>query len=153
MAAPHSTRDLHLDPNDRPRVGDAWDGPFTPRWARWAATASLAGLGLAILTRLVRPFLSYSHPLIALTIGVLPNFGAGLALPLAGVFWVAGVARVRRWSLGTLLAGMAAITFVGLVGWEVVQLLAWGFPFDANDVVATAIGVACVLAVHRAATR
>jgi len=45
---------------------------------------SLLGIGLVLLTRLVRPNLVDPLPWVGFAFGVLPNFGAGLALP--GVF-------------------------------------------------------------------
>ena len=127
---------------------DILDDQFSSQYVRWISLVSIAGIALVFITRFVRPFLADAHPLIVFVFGILPNFGAGLALPFAGVMWVRGVWRIKRWSLSQLFAGIAVLSFAGLLIWEVVQLVAWAYPFDANDIVATAVGVLCTIVVH-----
>ncbi|MCP4543177.1 MAG: hypothetical protein GY832_39185 [Chloroflexi bacterium] len=121
---------------------------FSPKYSRWMAIVSLIGIGLVIATRLARSFLTNTNPIAVLVLGVLPNFGAGLALPFAGMMWTLLILRIKRWNLNRLFAGMAVLTFTGLLVWETVQLVVWGYPFDINDIVATAIGVLGAVIVH-----
>jgi hypothetical protein len=99
----------------------------------------LVGLGLVLATHVAR---SVAHPsglVVSVVLGSLPNFGAGLALPFV-VTNAQQFLGLRVW-LGTLrFCILCAGAFVALTLWEYVQLVAWRYQFDMNDVVASGVG-------------
>ncbi|MHB8087251.1 MAG: hypothetical protein ACYDH2_03285 [Anaerolineaceae bacterium] len=108
---------------------------------------SLLGIGLVLLTRLVRPNLVDPLPWVGFAFGVLPNFGAGLALP--GVFStvINGYVKSqgREISPTNMIILATFISEAGLFGWEFLQYFFWKYPVDLFDLAATFIGGAIVL--------
>ena len=113
------------------------------------AIVALFGLGLVLLTRLVRPLPVDAPPLVVVLMGVLPNFGAGLALPFViGAFEEAYRRRTgRRWRLSFMFLCFCA--FMGLLAWEYAQRLFWDIDFDWNDMIASGIGVLIAMTAQR----
>ncbi|MCL6615219.1 MAG: hypothetical protein K6U03_11520 [Firmicutes bacterium] len=66
--------------------------PQQPPDLTLSAITVFTGMGLVILTHLVRPLPETASPLVVLIAGSLPNFGAGLGLP----FVAAAIPRMLR---------------------------------------------------------
>jgi hypothetical protein len=120
---------------------------MTPRQMQTAAGFTLVGMALVIITHLVRPQLDNSHQGILFVFGVLPNFAAAFALPFLMVVFVHQFLRLKlhrdRLSYGFVF--LLVVTVCGLIAWEIVQNLLWGYPVDPNDIAATGLGGMCAL--------
>lgn len=106
----------------------------------------LAGLGgLALLSALqwARQHHLQQGPLLTYAIGVGPNFAAAIAITFVVLAaWldmrpVAGEAALAR-----RFRASAALSALGLIGWECVQMTSHALVFDWQDVVATLAGIA-----------
>lgn len=108
---------------------------------------SLIGMGLVLLTHLVRPNLVNPQPWVRFVFGVLPNFGAGLGLPGVMATVINGVIKSREGEISpTRVIIMATfISEAGLFGWEFLQYFFWKYPIDPADLVVTLLGGAIVL--------
>lgn len=108
----------------------------------------LLGMGLVILARVVRPLPSGAHPTLALLVGSLPNFGAGLGLPFAA--WMAyAVLRRRSIRVSRLSFCSVCLGVLGaLIGWEYTSWAVWGIPIDMKDLLATGAGVGLAALLH-----
>lgn len=103
---------------------------------------SLLGMGLVLLTRLVRPNLVDPLPWVGFVFGVLPNFGAGLGLPGVLFTVINGYEKSQGREISSTKAIILAafITEVGLFGWEFLGFFFWKLPVDLFDLVATFLG-------------
>ena len=120
---------------------------LTPRQSQYAAIFGLAGMGLVIATRLVRPELDSSHQALGFIFGVLPNFAAAFGLPFLIIVFVT---RFLRLGLpgGSPIYGFvlaSGVTLCGLVTWEIIQNALWEYPADPNDILATGLGIVCAI--------
>lgn len=108
---------------------------------------SLLGMGLILLTRFVRPNLVDPQEWVRFLFGVLPNFGAGLALP--GVFStvISGYVKSqgREISPAKTIILATFMSVAGLFGWEFLQYFFWKYPLDLFDLAATFLGGAIAL--------
>ena len=93
-------------------------------------------------------------PALAYVLGVLPNTAAAIAIPfvfmgiLADQKKDAPLSVIRNWFFGSVIA-----SFVGLLGWELIQQRSDRLVFDLNDIGATIVGSAIALAVFAAVTK
>jgi hypothetical protein len=109
------------------------------RDATVGGAAVLVGLGLVLATHVARSVAHPSSPIASVLLGSLPNFGAGLALP----FVVTNAQQFfgRRPWLTRLRFGVVCVGVFGVLAlWEYVQLVAWRYQFDTNDLVASGVG-------------
>jgi hypothetical protein len=113
------------------------------------AVVVISGMLLVIITHIVRPLPPSTNPILKFIIDVLPNFGAGLALPFFLVF-----AR-NRFRYPTNPPSMITFSVFGicvvtlLAGWEFFQLNVWSIPYDINDLYATAAGALITVFIFR----
>ncbi len=105
------------------------------------SAAVFVGLGLVLATHVARSVAHSSSPIASLLLGSLPNFGAALALPFV-VTNAQQFFRRRPWLTMLRFCVVCAGTFAVLVLWEYVQLVAWRYQFDTNDVLASGVGAA-----------
>jgi hypothetical protein len=120
------------------------------RRLRCAAVFVLSGMGLVVLTRLVRPHLVHASRPTAFFFGLLPNFGAAFSLPFFIVVFPKALLRLPAGerSPRIFFAVALAASFLGLVAWEWIQHAVWGYTFDPYDIAATAAGCACAAAAY-----
>ena len=132
----------------------AWTVSALPRrdgwYLGWCSVLTLIGILMAPLARALRPLPPETGPITTFVVGVLPNFGAGLALPffLFVSLQQLSLARAPR-PLFRAFGHAAAVTFFFLLAWEGLQQLVWGYRFDVYDVLATDFGVLAAVAGHR----
>ena len=117
----------------------------------------LVGLGaLALLSvgHWIRGLSGDWSPALAYVLGVLPNFAAAIAIPfvftgiLADQKKDAPLSVIRNWFFGSVIT-----SFVGLLGWELLQQRSDRLVFDLNDIGATIVGSAIAIAVFAAVTK
>ncbi len=103
---------------------------------------SLVGMGLVLLTHFVRPNLENPQAWVGFVFGVLPNFGAGLALPGVFATVINGVVKSQELEINpvNLVIFATATSEAGLFGWELLQYFFWKYPIDLFDLVATFLG-------------
>ncbi len=84
------------------------------------AVLTLLGMGLVLLTRIVRPGLGDPLPAVGFIFGVLPNFGAGLGLPsVLTILAIWNQHKFKRaYPLRTVVLTCSLISLVGLSAWE-----------------------------------
>lgn len=110
--------------------------------------AGLAGLALLALVHRVRDAGVVLSPVAATAVGILPNLAAAIAI----TFVLLSIWLDQR-PLTTLAAATrpllvcAAISGIGLTGWELIQLSSSSFVFDYGDLAATwgGIGLSALL--------
>ncbi len=111
---------------------------MTQTQRRVMAVMTFTGMGLVLLTHLVRPILVNPPAWLAFTLGVLPNFGAGLGIP--SVLMIAGEFLTNRLNLvfvmRTALVAASLISLVGLYLWEFS-----GGTIDPFDLAASAVAI------------
>lgn len=100
------------------------------------------GMGLVLLTRLVRPGLSDPQPWIGFLFGVLPNFCASLGIPFVLLVLAVRMLQIRRptMTLQRTFLLCALVSLVGISIWEFT-----GGTIDAFDLLATLVGTACAV--------
>jgi len=110
--------------------------------ARNYSTFVFLGMGLVLLTHLVRPGLTDPQPWISFAFGVLPNFGASLGVPFVLLVLLTRVlqSRKRPFKLVNLFFISAAISLVCISAWEFT-----GGTIDAYDLLATLVGTVCAV--------
>ncbi len=108
---------------------------------------SLLGMGLVLLTRLVRPNLVDPMPWVGFVFGVMPNFGAGLGMPGVLFTVIKGYVKSKGREISPIKAIIMAtfISEVGLFGWEFLGYFFWKLPVDLFDLAATFLGGAIAL--------
>lgn len=101
---------------------------------------SMLGMGLVLLTHLVRPSLVDPQPLIGFVFGVLPNFGAGFGVPSVLSIMVIRFLQIRNkpFQLRRVFWFASLVSLVGISIWEFT-----GGTIDANDLWATLAGTGC----------
>lgn len=109
----------------------------------------MLGIGMAPVARLVRPIPIEASPVLQVLVGVMPNFGAALALPFViyvgiQIQYLSPAGRV--YFPNFLYA--ATFTVLGLFVWEFLQFFIWGYAMDPLDGMATVSGSAFALLVH-----
>jgi hypothetical protein len=108
---------------------------------------SLLGMGLVLLTHLVRPNMVSPRAWVGFAFGVLPNFGAGLGLPGVFATVISGVqkSQEKEISPSTLIVIATFISEAVLFGWELLGFFFWKLPVDPADLAATLLGGSIVL--------
>ena len=108
---------------------------------------SLAGMGLVLLTHILRPNLLAPRAWVGIILGVLPNFGAGLGLPGVLAMVINGVMKSQEFeiSISRTIILATFISETGLFGWEFLQFFLWKHPIDLFDLAATIFGGAIAL--------
>ncbi len=103
---------------------------------------SLLGMGLVMLTRVVRPHLVSHGTVMGFVFGVLPNFGAAIGLPgiIAVLIQRFLKTRSRSMTLTKIMFAAVGITLLGLFAWELEGYLFSHLPVDPFDLLATALG-------------
>ena len=103
---------------------------------------SLLGMGLVLLTRVVRPHLVNPASLMGFIFGVLPNFGAAIGLPgiIAVLINRLLQARSHIVSPTKVLFAAVGVTLLGLFAWELEGCLFSHLPVDPFDLLATVLG-------------
>jgi hypothetical protein len=109
------------------------------RGATVGSPAVFVGLGLVLAAHVARSVAEPASPIASVLLGSLPNFGAGLALPFV-VTNAQDLFGRRPWLTGLRFCVVCAGAFAVLALWEYVQLAAWRYQFDTNDVVASGVG-------------
>lgn len=110
----------------------------------------IIGMALVLITRLVRPVLETNQPVITIFFGILPNFGAAMALPFL-FFQIAPLLFpiVHKWLPGLSFTIALVLSFAVLSLWEAAQFLLWAYPSDPYDILASGLGVLVAFAVHQ----
>jgi hypothetical protein len=113
-----------------------------PKQTRILSILSLLGMGLVLLTRLVRPNLVDPMPWVGFVFGVMPNFGAGLGIPGVLFTVVNGYMKSQGREISASKAIILAtfISEIGLFGWEFLGYFFWKLPIDPVDLLATLLG-------------
>lgn len=103
----------------------------------------MCGLALLSLTQWIRARGWVLDPALTLVLGWMPNFAAGLAMPLilAGILAANGRDGARALA-APRVTGVVAFTTTGLLAWELFQTRSPRFVFDWYDVAATLAGSA-----------
>jgi hypothetical protein len=119
----------------------------SPRSTRLLACLVFTGMGLVLLTHLVRPNLIHPLPAIGFLFGLLPNFGSALGFSGLFALFLDRFLRARSHQLSTMKVMLAAVGFSVLVlfAWELEGYLFSHLPIDPYDLLATLIGGACAL--------
>jgi hypothetical protein len=106
------------------------------------AILALVGMGLVLLTRIVRPNLVDPLPVFEFIFGVLPNFGAGLGMPsVLSILTLWNQQRIApAASLQRIVLVCSLISLVGLTAWEFT-----GGTIDKFDLLASLIGILIAL--------
>ena len=112
-----------------------------PDKLRYSSYAVLTGMGLVILTHLIRPNLTGDKSVINFIFGVLPNFGGAFALPF--IFMIMFQSKISRinFSVKTTFFLSVSITLFVLILWEFLQFIIWNYPVDIYDLIMTLAGV------------
>ena len=114
----------------------------------------LAALALLSIGHWVRGLSGEWEPALAFFLGVLPNVAAAIAIPfifmgvLADQKKDAPLSVIRNWFFGSVI-----VSFVSLLGWELIQQKSDRLVFDLNDIGATIVGSAIAIAVFAAVTK
>jgi len=109
----------------------------------WTAVFMLIGFSMIFIARMLRPLPADAHPIIVFIVGVMPNFGAGLAIPFFILVLNDAFFKKQLWQPAMQFNVICLFTLLGLAAWELAHTLAWGVPFDWFDMLATIAGIAC----------
>lgn len=115
---------------------------MTRAQARTYSIFVFLGMGLVLLTRMVRPGLVNPQPWIGFLFGVLPNFGASLGIPFVLLVLAVRMLQNRKptMTLQRTFLLCALVSLVGISAWEFT-----GGTIDAFDLLATLAGTACAV--------
>ena len=114
----------------------------------------LGALALLSVSHWIRGLSGDWSPVLAYLLGVLPNLAAAIAIPfvfmgiLADQKKDAPLSVIRNWFFGSVIA-----SFVGLLGWELIQQRSDRLVFDLNDIGATIVGSTIAIPVFAAVTK
>lgn len=111
---------------------------MTAKQRRLLAVLTLTGMGLVLLTHLVRPYLVNPPAWLAFVFGVLPNFGAGLGIPCVLMILAEFIFARMGLSFNTrkVLVVSSLISLVGLYAWEFT-----GGTIDPFDLASSAVAI------------
>lgn len=113
----------------------------------------IAALALLSLVHWVRDRHVELDPIGTYLRGVTPNFAAAIAISFVLLsIWADRKRNAGFASLRNRFLGCAAISGVGLIGWELLQSTSRNFVFDGHDMLATLVGIATAAALFRAVT-
>jgi len=119
---------------------------------RGSLASGIVGLALILLAHIARPLLGPQESTLAVFWGSLPNFGAALMLPYAIASALGALGGQTSRGIQSVFA-VCIMAFASLAFWESIQLLAWGYPFDWKDILASGFGVALVWLADKATAR
>jgi len=112
--------------------------------------AALATLGTA---HWVRGNITFDLRAMSFVLGVAPNFAASIAIIFVFMGTVAAQEKYRSYQSYRLwFSILAAVSLVGLIGWEVFQLSSRKLVFDPYDIVFTVIGICTAFALFLLST-
>lgn len=103
---------------------------------------AIGALALLSIGHSVRDLRLKFDPVGEYLLGVMPNIVAAIAISFVLLsIWVAQTRIVNFASVRPWFFAFATISGLGLVGWELAQKTSEGLVYDANDLLATLVGV------------